>query len=721
MDVHVEQQAASVGRAATPSGVSAAWDAPQGAPASNSLISPREILSTLWRNSVPIGVCAVVGAVAAYAYAATLPKSYTAYGAIALEGERVAIPELQGVLRTDDAPDPMPFVRTEAQALGAHPLLVRLTRELHLDRNPEFNAALRPPNLLGTLVGDIKSVLPHSPSVSGAGTDDALVNALVHALAITQDNRSLVIGVSFTAYDPRLAAEAVNRLVADYISDRVKRRSSADKGANAEITHRIAQVSGEISSLEHQMQDIRTRSGVISLRAGSVSQQELEDLATEESKAAVERSEIAANLARAQAAAATGSADELASVIDSQTISRLREQESEASARVADLAARFGSNYPPLRSANADLAAVRRQLSGEAHRIVASLTSQLNVAQAREADVKAQLETARQAGAQAQDVTAKLEQLQQDVTTRRALYSSLLQSEQQTVAQPRADALPDVRVLSNADIPGLPSAPNMKLSAGLGGIAGGLFAGLIAFARSTNTARFRGQADIEAATGAAVLAILPRGTGRARWDKLPETVKAAPSGPDASALRSALTRLRTGVGGGAARVVAFAGAQRRREAAAVAAAFARVAACGGQSVLLIDAASGGQFARVLGALPGAMDDVMGGARDWRDSLTHDPASPLDLLLGSGTSAATEEAGRVALENLLVEARDEYELIVLGAPSADEGPAAALARSADSTVRVVNTACAKPAGTRAAAVRLADMSRSRLGIIILGST
>ena len=114
---------------------------------------------------------------------------------------------------------------------------------------------------------------------------------------------------------------------------------------------------------------------MVALRAGSIGQQQAEQLTIEEARISVERSQIEANLARASAAAASGNADELASVLDSATISRLRDQEAEASGRVADLSAQFGPGYPDLQSAQAHLGAVRSQLSGEARRIVASLST----------------------------------------------------------------------------------------------------------------------------------------------------------------------------------------------------------------------------------------------------------------------------------------------------------------------------------------------------------
>jgi uncharacterized protein involved in exopolysaccharide biosynthesis len=678
-------------------------------------VSGGDLIALLRRNGWWILGCGLLAAVAAYGIAAMLPKSYTAESAIAVAGDRVAIPQLQGALQSDTTIDPMPLVNTEMQALDARQLIAGLVSELHLDRDPEFNAALRPPTIVGEIVGSIKSLFPKAPAPPGANAaNDAVVNAVDHAFVFKNDKRSLVISVEFTAQDPVLAATVVNRLIADYIAFRSKRIVSADIGGTAAMTKQIAEVQADIERLERQMQQLRSSSGVVALRAGSVGQQQVEDLTIELSKAAVERSELQANLARASAAAASGSSDQLSTVLGSATISRLRDQESQAAGDLADVSAEFGKNYPQTQSAQAHLEAVRRQLSIETHRIVASLALQLKAAQAHEADIQRQLNDAHQAGAAAQDVQAQLDQLQQDITTRRTLYGTLLTAAQQTAAKPSGDSLPDVRVLNVAAPPGLPSSPKMGLVSGLGGLSGALFAGLVAFNLSSKHTRFRNEAEVARDTGANILACLR--PGGMRWDGLAKLPVIAGTG--AIALQTALTRMRTG-GAYPARIIGIVAAQPGRRAACVAASLGRIAAQQGQSVLLVEyGGEKGEFSQ----MPAEPSPAAGRAADadWRDTVVPDAASPLKLLFGQ-LDRADPAYRAVALENLLVEAREEYDLIILGVPDAHAPHALSLARSCDTTVLVVDMATASPAATRDASGRLASLSHNPLGAIVLSTT
>ena len=115
--------------------------------------------------------CTVLGGIVAYAYAHTLPKTYTANSVLAVEGTNFAIPQLQGAVREDNGPDPMPYVHTEMEILHSHTLLAEVVAQLHLDKVPEFNPVLQPQTLLARAKGFVEmllSQLSSAPRSSGS-------------------------------------------------------------------------------------------------------------------------------------------------------------------------------------------------------------------------------------------------------------------------------------------------------------------------------------------------------------------------------------------------------------------------------------------------------------------------------------------------------------------------------------------------------------------------
>ena len=675
-----------------------------------------QLLRLLRRRAWLIGVLAVAGAVGGYVFARTIPKSYTASSLVAVEGDRLAIPELQGALRNDNAPDPMPWVRTEVQAIISRDLVQVVVDRLHLADVPEFNPLLRPPGWAAELKGRIMSLLP-GPRLAAddASPNEAVLGSVLRSLAVFQDNRSLVIDVSFTAEDPKLAAEVVNTLIAEYIGARAGRRVNANQGANKAMTERVEQVRSDLADIEQQMRDMRNKSELVGLRAGSVGQQQLEELATAAARAGVERAQLQTTFDRATALAKQGSSDGLANVLGSATISNLREQQAAAARKVAELSTRYGSGYPGVRSAQAELSSAQRQLNDETQRIVASLGTQLRNARQHEADVQSQLEEARRASVVAENARAQLDRLQQEANTRRAMYQTLLERSQQTAVQPTGSEVPDVRVVSKAAPPGGPSSPNMKMAAGAGGVSGALLGGLLALTALRRGPAFRNAEDLSSATGLPATATLRRSHfGRGR-NGLLARVTAAPGGAEAESLRELRSRLSRMGRVAVPRSVVFTGARNADEASAVAASLARVCALDGEKVLLIE---GDLRQPKVAAMLGAGDDgllpVLQGAGDWRELVAPDPDSPLDVLGMAGPVQGSQAllSGH-AFQNLLVEAQAHYDLVLISAPAGTSADARTLAQRADLVALVVDGAAGQDA-----AGQLQGLSRNPLAVVLI---
>ena len=678
------------------------------------------LASLLGRHAPLIIGLAVVGAVGAYGYARTLPKHYTASSLIAVEGDRFAIPELQGALRAESAADPMPVVRTEMQALTSRDIMQVVVTKLKLAENPEFNSDLRPPTLMQAVKAYVQSLLPTSPELqSDAGPNEGVLNAFSSQLKIFQDNRSLAIEVSFTSEDPKLSAEAVNSLILEYIAAQARRRSSANEGANKAMTDRIAQVSSDVAALEKQMMDLRNSNDMVNLRAGSVGQQQLEELATAAARAAIERSQLESTYDRASALAKQGSSDALSTVLNSPTIAQMREQEATASRRAAELSSRYGSGYPGVRSAQADLAAARGQLGAETQRIVSSLGTQLKAAQAHEADVKRQLAEARTLAVQSENARARLDQLQQEVVTRRSLYKTLLERAQQTVNQPVGTQTPDVHVVSTAAPPGGPSGPNMKIAGGLGGAAGGILGCLLALTRLGRMERQIPSGQLADISGVQIASSMPEAFLRRSRGKIGDAVLAEPQGAQARAIRALRDRVRRLGDPTTPSIVMVTSSAQDEDALQIALACGRVAAGDGERVLLIDGNfAAPRVARLLGNGSTGLGAFFHSRADWRDLVMEDPSTALDLLASQEpASDPVEQICSTQFQNLLVEAADDFDLVLVVAPAATSESARAMAQRVDAVLVVVDSQTTKPVLQRISA-QFEKLSRRRLALIEL---
>ena len=680
-----------------------------------------QILSVLRRRAVLIVVCTLAGATAAYLYAKSLPPSYTASASIAIEGQSYSIPELQGAVRTENMTDPMPLVRTELQALMSRQLIQSVIGQLGLDRMAEFNPALRPPTWINDLKSLVQRELPIAPAADRPAGEQAVQDEVLRSLVLSQDNRSLVIGVSFTAHDPKLAAAVVDSLIEQYMARQAQRRGTNNQTANTEMLQQIDAVRSKLGTLEASMRQLRVSNEMVGLRAGSIGQQQLEELATAAAKASLDRAQIASQYASASALAKSGASGNLNDVLASPTISNLRTQESEAAQKLADMTSSHGPSFPGLQSAQSSLEMVRSQLQTETQRIVASLATQLGVARAREADTQKQLEAARNRAVKVENAQAELNELQQEVIAQRALYQSLLQGAQRTTAQSGSSELGlSVRVLSAAVPSASPSSPNMKLSTAMGGAGGMLFGVLLAFLRGTPADKLSVAADRCIAARLPLLATMPR---LVPDPKLLARVMDAPSGPEAEALRLLRTRVRAMGPSGTARSVVFTALQNDGDAAAMAAAFASVAARDGETVVLVEGnLAAPRLASLHRVKTASYLPILEGEADWRGALLSDQQIRLDFLLQAQPVAAKSELlGQARFQNLLMDLQHGYDLTVISGPRESHPSAQALCTEVEATILVIRVDQASVQTLQGAASRLLSAARGRAAAVVTAAS
>jgi len=701
-------------------------------------VSPGQLLGTLRRNWPLILCFGLLFGMAGYAYTvAAVPKQYTTAGTLSIDMERFAVPALQGALSGDAMPDPMPLVRSEVQILMSRSLLQEVADELDLIANPEFNSVLRPPPFMDTLKRKLAGALPLPvaqplfdtgllPDITTPALpipqgvlQDGVIGSLLHNLSIINDNRSLIILVQFTANDPKTAAAIVNSVIKHYMADKSQGRVSANTDANSELSRRVLESRNEISTLEHKIADTREKYNLVQTRAGSVGQQQLEDLSSALTRASADRAQAVANYQRASTLARTGVAsNDIAAVLGSSTISALRDKEAAADRHVAQLATTLGQGHPQYRAAQAELTSLRGALAAEAQRVMASLGAQADAARAREADLQRQLETAQKNAGGLAAVQSELQQLERDAESRRNVLQTLLQGEAQTAARKIGPEQSGVRVVSMAVPPAFPSSPKPKLAGLLGMMSGFAFGGLLSLVRGRRDNGFTRPNEIKSATGLAPLAIIPRLAGGA---SIAQRVIADPGGPEAEALRSLRTRLRFSGRGSVPRSVLFVSSVAAEGAAELTAAFARVAAIDGLRVLLLEGdLREPSLAGILKVPPSnGLIETLQGREHWQDQVQQDQQTSLDhLLVASAQPAANQLLDSMQLQNLVAEARDEYNLVVMDSqPIGNATQTMVLANIIDTVVLVVGAKRAKRVVVRDAIRTLTAASRRPVVMVV----
>jgi succinoglycan biosynthesis transport protein ExoP len=674
-----------------------------------------QLAQTLRRAWWLIALTGVAGGALAYGYAKLTPDTYVAGAILAVEPQRFTIPELQGAVSGDHAADPIPEVLTEVQVLTSRRLLRQVVDTLHLDKNPEFDPRARPTGHVAQAIQAVRQLLGEQTErkTDDLGPDTVrqmVLDSVAKHLGVTHETRSLIITIYFTATDPKLAAAVVNTLVGAYSQARYDDHQRINKAANASLMRRIDDIHGEVVKLEEKIRAARAKNNLPELTVGSVNQQQLGELITAATRSSTERTQAEAIAARAHSLANAGATDQLASVIGSQTMTRLRDQEAEAGRAFAEVQSRYGSSNPALQATRANLQSIRNQISAEVRRTVASLDAQAQIAVQQDRQVQAALNAARSQATQAAGSQLEVKQLEQEATARRMLYEALLTRAEQTQTDPGSNQMmTGARVVSEADVPGIPVGPKRPLAAAGGAVSGMLAGAFLAIVGSRRSRKFRTSADLEMALGLPVIAQLP--PMQKQSVQLPP---AMPSHREAEALRLLRSRIRFGGGTTALRTVVFVAAGGQADAAGIAVAFARVAALDGERVLLVEGSLAEPgLSHALGpqlpsAVQNGLSNFLGETSSLRDAVAADPISGMDMLLVRLPSPSLLDMVHGArFRMLMADAAQSYGLVVINAPGPQRSETLSLAHGADVTIFVVGSGRIQSAGLRSSIANIVD--------------
>ena len=685
------------------------------------------LLPALRRHRLSILAAGLAAGFFSWLAARSLPPSFVASAVLVLDTQRVNLPEIQGVV--SEGVIDLPLVRTEVQVLRSRAHIQEIAESLGLDARPEFNPNLREPSgaqallrrligllpapLVATVVEDLGIALPRARPVplSAEEVRQAVANIVGENLSVATDNRSYVIGLSFRSGEREVAAAVANGLVERYLAERSDSLAGTNREASLALRARIAEIRDEMDRLERRQREVRAANNLIETQRGTVTQQQLSDLAAQLTLVRVTRAEAEGRVLRLRAVlAGRGSLDELGDVVASRTVQQLRDQEALVVRRQSELAARFGPAHPDIVQVRQELDGLRRLIAGEVRRIAATLESAAELAREREAELARQLEAAGAVAARMSDAEAELRQIDADLDARRSVFQALmLRGEQTGLGEERASPRRvGARLVSAAEIPAFPASPRPTLAGLLGGLAGAAAAAALAILRGLSDRGAFAAAELAAAAGLPVLATLPR-LPRHRGAGAIEAMLAAPEGP--GALRLLRAQLLAAALPGAARSVAFLPVRRGEGASTAAAAFATQAARDGVPTLLVCAD--------LAAAPGATEGAADLLTVLRGEAAATPGDGLTVLAaGAPVADPYPLLEGPAFRALLAEAAGRHALVVIdGPPCTDRAEAAILSRLAEASVLVAGAGSARLAEIAAASAALQPSARWLAGAVL----
>lgn len=623
------------------------------------------------------------------------PK-YTATASVMLDVRQEQVVSAEAVL--SGLPADSSVVDTEVEILRSRQLADRVVKALQLDKDPEFNSRIAEPRGLSGIIqiarNLVKSATPTDPKLQGAEEDriqETVVDAVLNRLSIKRAGLTYVINVGFESDTASKAALIANKFSELYLLEQMEAKFDATQQATKWLNERLGELRVQVQADEAAVQQYKIANNLLSASGTNLTEQEISSYNQSLAMARAQVAEDQARLSTARQQLARGSTgDDVGEALSSPVVQQLRQQRAQVSATVADLQGRYGDLHPEMLKAKRQLSDIDTQIQQEIQRIISNLQAKAQVSAQRASAVSGSLGGAKGTLATNNRAMVRLNELQRSSDASRTLYESYLNRYKETSTQGGIEQS-DARIVSKAKIPTKQSSPKVMLNFALGLLlALGAGAAAVILAEMLDAGLATAE-DVERRLDTSYLGAIPllASVAEGRSEAPIDYVVSKPLSSFSEAFRNLRTSVLYSRLGEPVQIVAITSALPGEGKTTTSVCMARSAALQGSRVLLVDCDLRRRTVnRMLGAEPElGLLEVLSGEVSLERAITPDTASGAHVLpLSKSTFTPKDVFGSAAMDKLLAEVRQRYDLIILDtAPILPVADTRVLAPKADAVV------------------------------------
>ena len=521
---------------------------------------------------------------------------YVAQARILIEDERsTAIPGLQNDSNTYYE-DPEPYYQTQYKILKGRDLTRRVVNRLHLEKVPEFNGTKPPPPTPISMLRDLKTKLvgyvkrapetpAEAPKVDETTDESALVGSFIGRVGVDPVRGSHLVDVTFSAEDPKFAAEAVNILVDEYVSENLEIKLRSTQGMIDWLTKELENQQKRVEESEKALAEYREKENALSLddKQNIVLSRlnQLNDAATRARTARVQKESLYNQVKSISSGTAP---DAIPIIAQNPTVQDRKGKLAELQREKVKLLERYGERHPQVVNINATLSDAQRQLDLELSMAVQSVRNEYETALLEERTLSKNLEGAK---AEATDLNRKgigYGVMEREAKSNRQVYEALLTREKElrVSANSRTN---NIRIVDRAEVPRAPITPGGRRTWLMSVIVGLTLSVAVALGLDYMNDTIKTPEDVTRRLKLPFLGLVPA----VRGDKHPLLASAQVPHDFGESFRSLRTSLLSKYPDEGTKILVITSAQPLEGKTTTAANIAMALAYGGSRVLLIDA------------------------------------------------------------------------------------------------------------------------------------
>lgn len=371
---------------------------------------------------------------------------------------------------------------------------------------------IRSRNVALKVIDDLK--LANHPAIAklvalkGDPTSDQrrLLGFLAQGLGVTPKRDSSVLVISFQAQDPALAADIANAFAQAYMITNLELRIEPAKQTSQWYNTQLTGLRDELIEKQNALSSYQEEHNILA----SSDRLDLESakLADLSSMLIAVQSERLNSQSRSEQIANAKMSELKSRAMDNPQVQTLAADLTQAQARLGEVARQVGENHPQYRQALSEVDTLKRQMNLMMEVIIGSLKSSVELAVAREEQLKTELAQQKELVLQLSRNRNQLALLKQETDNAQAAYDAALVRSAQSRLESQI-ATTDVAVLNSALTPSRPTSPNPPMTLVLACIAGLLLGTALALGWEWVDQRIRHPFDLEQGLGLPVLAYIP--------------------------------------------------------------------------------------------------------------------------------------------------------------------------------------------------------------------
>jgi succinoglycan biosynthesis transport protein ExoP len=462
----------------------------------------------------------VVGSVTVYTFTAT--PIFEAKTRLLIETEERNVVNFKQVVDEDQTK--LDYYQTQYNILQSRVLARRTIEQLKLwDRAPFGGPVkdgfslqklvLAAPVAIGRLFSK-SDVTPAENQVPDAGETAAqskAIDTFLNQLTVAPIRNSRLVDVKYQLPDAALATAIVNTLAKNYIEQNLEYKFTASKDASDWLGARLAEERKAVEAAEAKLQAYREQNDSISLTdRENITVQKLSDLNAALTRAKTERIQKEAAYQQLQATQADpNKLDTFPAILTNSFIQQQKGELAELQRTYAQLSEKFGDKHPDIIKTKSAIQLSQIKLSGEIAKVVQSVRSEYQAAQAQENSLTAALNQQKVEAMSMNRKAIDYGVLDRDVESSKQIYNSLLQRAKETGVSGELKTS-NIRVVDSAEQPRRPLTPKKRLNELLALFAGVLLGCGLVFFFEYMDSRIKTPDEIRAHLGLAHLGLLPK-------------------------------------------------------------------------------------------------------------------------------------------------------------------------------------------------------------------